>query len=197
MSVKDGWPGLYYVHDGLRWFRLDEDGDGVETSHLQSLDGIAADVKDAVTTLPSDNLYQDKPQGLVFFFYSRPYFSVPLRWIHFSQQGTWQKSHTHTFSTQGNYLLITKRKVHVYIYAQTHTSSFTRSPWYNCNGWLGVKHQVTYLLTHSQARARRHTQTSRQTHGQKPMHSVPPVQRPPWQKQHWFRTSCHYTPQPL
>ena len=22
------------------------------------------------------------------------------------------------------------------------------SPWYNCNGWLGVKHQVTYLLTY-------------------------------------------------
>ena len=100
MSVKDGWPWLYYVHDGLRWFRLDEDGDGVETSHLQSLDGIAADVKDAVTTLPPDNLYQDKPQGLVFFFYSSPYFSVPLIWVCFSQQSMQQKSHTHIFNTR-------------------------------------------------------------------------------------------------
>ena len=26
--------------------------------------------------------------------------------------------------------------------------SFVDSPWYNRNGWLGVKHQVTYLLIH-------------------------------------------------
>ena len=27
--------------------------------------------------------------------------------------------------------------------------SFGGSPWYDCNGWLGVKHEVTYLLTFS------------------------------------------------
>ena len=27
--------------------------------------------------------------------------------------------------------------------------TFITSPWYNCTGWLGVKHQLTYLLTYS------------------------------------------------
>ena len=25
---------------------------------------------------------------------------------------------------------------------------FMLSPWHNCSGWLGIKHQVTYLLTY-------------------------------------------------
>ena len=103
------------------------------------------------------------------FFPSIPVLIFQCHWYEYaSVNKVCSKNHTHTFSTQDNYLLITKRKVHVYLYAQTHTSSFTRSLWYNRNGWLGVKHQVTYLLAHSQARTRKHIQTSMQTHGQNP-----------------------------
>ena len=28
-------------------------------------------------------------------------------------------------------------------------SSSSHSPWYDHNGWLGVKHQLTYLFTYS------------------------------------------------
>ena len=43
-----------------------------------------------------------------------------------------------------NSFTFTSQKVHDY---NTCTLPLAESPWYNCTGWLGVKHQLTYLLT--------------------------------------------------
>ena len=45
------------------------------------------------------------------------------------------RAHTHTH---------THTHTHIYTYIYAPTCSW--SSWCNCNGWLGVKHQVTYLI---------------------------------------------------
>ena len=102
--------------------------------------------------IKSDLLHKNRPS----------YLAVSISQMHVHMHArTHVHTHTHTsIHTNSFPQTHTGMDTNTHIQTHTHTQMYTDkymnkhllsfclfSPWYNHNGWLGIKHQVTYLLS--------------------------------------------------